>query len=793
MIIKETISELKKERENNLPSRFQCRAIMVKTIKQYCLLLCELKKICDKVITADEIFLSKDVMPGYLNLSAPSYQDKWVILTGVSEYLRLFSKKEATDKRFTGLWFKQAPANSPGRIIIPLWGCEPQWFDHAINLNSDPRQTDFYYDCTDDEQQNQNQDQDQDQEQEMNLLVLADVFEKHISEFKKDNNRLFVGLKQFFEYWQNPNESNTQFVLATKHFNSVASTLGTINVRVCSDFLSFIQKEMSGSEYLTHDNCTEEMQLELFKYALQGECLDDSLLKILNVASFSGIDIMTKWNNLSIGHKKFVKLWFQIHPDNSYLSYCFSMSNSVNDVHNFISFEILKRRLDKPEWVEEFKQLAQVMKLNHDEKYFEKVDAIPEFEKRLDFVTSAESSERIYIIKMVGKWLQKDTEQVYKSEKLKKLFPALYAYLSNNVDVLQNDIGAYLRRYKAYKLKNTLPEDEEEYFNGVDTFSFEYRYAILSEYKDEDTFILWVDALGVEWLSLLYYTIKNKCEDITIKAAIAQATLPTETCFNEQWKAMTQRYKKLDTLDKLAHNGVIDKPDYYACIEKQIEFVEGLGNIVSSLLKENKRVVVTADHGASRLAARFFHRREGFNVMQNAVVCSRGRYCRLAQGSEAPLANIKIVKGTQGEDYAVFSNYDHFKQPGFAAGADDQNATYGEIHGGATPEEMLVPVIVAESSKASKITACWKEQTVKIFMKKAKLLLTFNKPIKNLAVKMNDIQALVEKTDTEKTWNIVFKGAKEGTFSVEINADGRFVDVPDITLLSPLAGGIGDL
>ena len=98
MTITEVISVLQQEKLNSLPSRFPCRAIMVKTIQQYCNLLSELKKISDiRVIKANEIFSGADVMPKYSNLSADMYHNEWVILTGVSEYLRLFSKKEASE------------------------------------------------------------------------------------------------------------------------------------------------------------------------------------------------------------------------------------------------------------------------------------------------------------------------------------------------------------------------------------------------------------------------------------------------------------------------------------------------------------------------------------------------------------------------------------------------------------------------------------------------------------------------------------------------------------------------
>ncbi|MCD7774057.1 MAG: BREX-4 system phosphatase PglZ [Clostridiales bacterium] len=784
MTIDEAVSLLQTEKQNNLPSRFPCRAIMVKNIKEYCRLLSELKKISDiRVIESEEIFMGADVMPKYSNLFADSYRDQWVILTGVSEYLRLFSKKEAADRRFAGLWGSQVPASSLGRIIIPLWGCEAQWFDSVINLNGDLRQEDFFFDCTDDKEK----------EQKMNLLVLSGMFERHVSEFKQGTGTLLVGLLEWFKYWENPSDENANFVLLTKRSGSINSISGEINIHVMNDTLSYIQENMPGGQCLTKENCSDEMQSELFGYALQGVSLDDSLLKILNVSSFSGVDVMGKWNVLSVSHKNFVKLRFQIHPDNSYLSRCFAAAESVDDVPSIILHEIFERRIDKPDWVDEFKTLASVMKIKPDSDYFKAVDAIPEFEKRLDYIKNDEREERIYLLKMVGQWLRKDAEQVNGSEKLKEAFPALSAYLSRNPDVLQSDIGAYMSRYKAHKLENTLPNDEELYFGGANASSFDYRYAVLSEYEDDDTFILWVDALGIEWLSLLYWGIENNCSGTIKKVSLAQATLPTETCFNEQWKSMSMPYKKLDKLDKLAHKGVVDEPDYYACIEDQMSFVTGLGREAESLLEKYHRVVITGDHGTSRLAARFFHCREGLDAPEDAVVYSHGRYCKLPQNVTPTIPNVEIVKDAKGDRYAVFSNYDHFKQPGFAAGADDENAVYGEVHGGASPEEMLVPVIVIESNKEVQLTTSWDNQTVKISMRKAKLTVSFNRQVESLNMKMAGTQAAVSKIDEGKTWAVVFPGVKAGTYSVEANADGKIVSLPEITLLPALGGGDGDL
>ena len=157
MTVDQVIGALLKEKQDAVASRFPCRAIMVHNIEQYCRLISELKKIPDIAsVSSDELFSSADVMPRYENLNSAKYQDRWVILTGVSEYLRLFDKNEATSQRFAKLWAHQNSASSTGRIIIPLWGCEAQWHDKALHLCEDVRQDPYYYDCSEEKDRTKN-------------------------------------------------------------------------------------------------------------------------------------------------------------------------------------------------------------------------------------------------------------------------------------------------------------------------------------------------------------------------------------------------------------------------------------------------------------------------------------------------------------------------------------------------------------------------------------------------------------------------------------------------------------
>lgn len=784
MTIHDIVESLQWEKKNSVTSRFPCRAIMVKNIRQYRELLSELKKISDiRLVQMSELFTNSDIMPRYASLKNDKYKDEWLILTGVSEYLRLFAQNEAVDRRFSELWHYQAAASSKGRIIITLWGCEAQWFDQTLKLMSDERQKDFYYDCVDPDED----------DQEMRLLVLSNDFEKHTAELETIYKNVAIGLRDWFEYWLDPSDDVGNFMLLTKRWNRVNTTNGTVSIHVIPDTLAFIRENMNGAASLISDDCTKEMQDILFKYSLNSIDIDKALLDILNVSSFYGIDIMSKWKVLSETRRGFVRMWFKLYPDNTYLCHCFADTENIAVVTKKIMLEIFKCRFDKPEWINEYRNLVRVMDLKPDERFFKELDAILDYETRLEFIGDTNRAGRIYILRMIGNWMREDRARVLSCAKLNTVYPKLVSYLDDSDLPIDDELKLYMLGYKSYKLENTLPVDENIFFNGIQTDIYDMRYSILSEYVDSDTFILWVDALGVEWLSLLNRSILLNCDAIPRKIAVVQASLPTETHFNEQWKVMNVPYEKLDKLDKLAHKGVIDVPDYYACIEEQIEFISGIHVKISELLNRYHRVIITGDHGTSRLAARFFHNRDGIDVPQNVKVYSHGRYCSVEPNAHFPMQNIRMVNAADRKQYAVLCSYDHFKQSGFAAGADDDNPIYGEIHGGAAPEEMLVPIIVLDSNREIPLSGTWEEATVKISMKKARFYINFNKPVTQLTVRINGINAVTACTVDTTRWIAVFSDIKQGTYTAQVYADNTVLDLPDVTVKPALGGGEGDL
>jgi hypothetical protein len=232
----------------------------------------------------------------------------------------------------------------------------------------------------------------------------------------------------------------------------------------------------------------------------------------------------------------------------------------------------------------------------------------------------------------------------------------------------------------------------------IDLDSIDSRNKVIQ--NNDSGYQFWIDGLGAEWMLLLLAEIKRLSIATEVIYKTARSILPSETEFNHQWSIEDEKW---DRLDKLNHNGMPDDKDYNLCIAQQIECICEIARRVGELLVDHNCIVVTGDHGSSRLAALMFHSSENYYItpFKGSKVRSFGRFCELPVDSDVQITDsMEIVTAKRnGQDIkcVVIKTYEHFKQSGNAAsGNTDENAVAGELHGGATPEECLVPVIIVK-------------------------------------------------------------------------------------------------
>ena len=772
------LDKLKAEKDNKLTSRFPCRVILTHSKESYVSIIEKLKEICDAVVQYEDILDGADIFPVFEKLIVNNTNNSWILLPGISEYLRLFHESEKRSKRFYKLWHCIVDSSNKGRIIIPLWNCDGYWNDPSLCFMTDERQQDFVFNISDDTKDDES----------LSITIYSSEFEEYINLLNKSET-LYVGLKEWFNNIIEPKVSFNDYCLLTKQYKTVFPLNGNIRIKVIKDKCSFVKENLLESDSVDEKQLSDEMIDELLQVSLKHMSLDQSILYCLNAVSFNGNEIMAKWNSLTIGQKGLVKLWYQIHSDSSYLCACFKKA-SIENIVDAILHDFFNIFQFHDSWEAEYKKLVYEMKLQKDEIFFKELEKIPTIEKRLSFLSDGTKEERVYIIQLVGKWIKFDYSAVKSSISLSKVYPELYAYLQDIPSESESIYNSYISLYKKYKLSNTLPSTDE-LIGMVDPDLLESRYSVLYKKVKINSFVLWIDGMGFEYLSILLYAL-NKIENANVSSVdLTQALLPTETEFNSQWEEMDVPFGKKDKLDKLAHRGVVDDPDYYSCVEEQLSFFSDVVKEVKKLLLTYDRVILTGDHGSSRLAARSFHIREGIHLPGFAKICSHGRYCVVNEkDSEINYYGLKKVKDKdKGKIYYVIPDYEHFSISGFAAGGDDNTALYGEVHGGASPEEMIVPVVVIDNKKSIPLSVKWSENcnVIKLKKKKAHFKLEFNKPVKDLKIKVSSFDGICKITNNPNVWDVCIEGIKPGKYELTIVADGSILSIKDnLNIKSPL-------
>lgn len=301
-------------------------------------------------------------------------------------------------------------------------------------------------------------------------------------------------------------------------------------------------------------------------------------------------------------------------------------------------------------------------------------------------------------------------------ENLDEIYPALcaykkkYSFYGKGLDsTFAERLTEYFEKYKDLKVKNKLTE---EFLEEVDRLALERIYnrlpkrdELVKEKNDGSTLLVWIDALGVEYLSYIEELAKRYGLKITIE--IGRAELPTITsenrAFFDNWPEELRR-PKVEELDQIKHK---DKGGYYYSVSnntpsehlaKELVIIEQIVDNIASILGQRSynRVVIASDHGASRLAV-LKHKEEKYETETQGE--HSGRCCKYFSDCDLPFAISEEDKG-----YIVLADYGRFK---------GSRAANVEVHGGASLEEVVVPVITLSLKDSRLIISVVEEDNIK--------------------------------------------------------------------------------
>ena len=276
------------------------------------------------------------------------------------------------------------------------------------------------------------------------------------------------------------------------------------------------------------------------------------------------------------------------------------------------------------------------------------------------------------------------------SNAVKDVYPEAAAYLNADPVFSDEALGGYFKEYRDLKMAGRVtPEFYAKAERVVPVTSVQSRDAIVQRHaSDNRCALLVVDAMGAEWLPMLAALARERNLGVD-SLAVGMAHLPTTTRFNNiHWPDGARRLPDIKRFDNIAHNGA-ETHEARRAEENLAAALDVIGSEVLPRVAEGlarfERVLVTADHGSSRLAALAW---QSEPRLARTLVCEENpevadwRYRERAAHGGCPSEMEEALDGR----HWVVRGYDRLPKKGGGQGF--------ELHGGATLEERLVPVVI---------------------------------------------------------------------------------------------------
>jgi hypothetical protein len=490
----------------------------------------------------------------------------------------------------------------------------------------------------------------------------------------KGNN--IDGYKRYLAYWEsNP---NMPIILHTNNASYYSQYAFADNVKVIDSAYEILRHLRIINEDVDRSWGDDWCWLRLLSQASSGKSLLDAFSTHLHVKEFDPKELLSQWDNEDDFGKWLTWLWLKLEGRTPYLHRVFerfpNYHHLLTSVVNVL-FDIDPKDKEYETLYRERRDYLLAMKTSGlPSNFWEKYSTTDENEKlfRLTDCTEREREEIIRLFPRVS-------EDEKKRNFLKLAYSGLNSYLED-YPFDEKRITDYFSKYKRQKLSNAFTDEFTDEVKEIAalrgiwwSLGIQSRNQIVENYYTSNSKIIWIDALGVEFLGLIRAILNADHPGCQHTINLGHCAIPTITELNKDFVSNRQ-FDYIRDLDELVHKGQF--PGY---ISQQIEVVSRQIRAAVSNLDSFDRVIITSDHGATRGAV--VAKGASLKTIEGSTVERNGRFCvdHTHKYEDTFTGCIDI------NEYHVLGNYDRFSVPG---------AAKNENHGGASLEEVLVPIVV---------------------------------------------------------------------------------------------------
>lgn len=366
-------------------------------------------------------------------------------------------------------------------------------------------------------------------------------------------------------------------------------------------------------------------------------------------------------------------------------------------------------------------------------------------------------------------WYSNHDNNGFRFNQLQEFYPELSNYLKvqnpKNLPSSQTWAIDYLRCYREARIKDKITDDIMNYISqynaNAETFynwyhSFKNEHELLAMAENDDVFkpdiIYWIDGLGAEYFSAVKYFITSEHSSLNIVySEIGRADIPSSTNLNRFEGDNVIHW--LD-MDEKGHDSHAYKP--YQTLIEEIEIVKSLiHKIINDNRAHNCTIAIVSDHGMTALSRKVKSKK--YNDAEH-----EGRFLK--------------VNGNEGENdkYYIFhtNESDGCRYKVALTHASIGKLPVHEVHGGCTPEEILVPFFILSNKSIE--THEFKINLVNDRVAVSNATVTVEIMPEPTSVEMTFENQKYEMKRTGTQWSAVVKNAKEGSYKFTVCPSGGY-------------------
>jgi hypothetical protein len=492
-----------------------------------------------------------------------------------------------------------------------------------------------------------------------------------------DNFIQLEGVKEYLKIWEEGQVKGAPIYIKSSMAKGGKNLYGPVSLKVYKNGYEVLLDGLQGGAHFESEWGTDAQWEWL---ASEVKVTDDFGVlagRLLNLATYNFWQAVQEWSHLKEEKRWLFWLWTRLENPGVCIGEVIRNTKSPTDFEQSMATFVFDKDYEcNAQVLDERKEVLKALGTTElPAQFWHKFNQVKDPLFKLQVLTGLTVKEKEAAVIATGELLERGSNMSEILPHLHRAYPSLALYLTPLED---ESVKRYFEVFNGCRVMNKCTQELDD-ISGIvkesDTiFQFELRDKYLEHIRTGSVREIWVDGLGLQWMAFIKEYFEEYGNHVEAKIQIARSNLPSVTEFNRNWTSDAELIRELDQI------GHSYDHKYPKSIINEINIVEKTLQLALESVKRGQTVLITSDHGATPYG---FAKGCNISVPELGKVHKWGRCAKVSSITEEIAANRDWIEDNM---WLCLRGHNRFET---GSGTNPDSL----VHGGATLEEALVPVI----------------------------------------------------------------------------------------------------